>query len=48
MAIEALKYITGVGKELSFENGRCGKGQEAFVSSGGPKMRFKKGAIVFG
>lgn len=48
MAIESLKYITGMGKKLSFENGRCGKGQEAFVSSGGPKMRFKKGAIVFG
>jgi TldD protein len=48
MAIEALKYITGAGKILSFESGRCGKGQEAFVSSGGPQMRFKKGAIVFG
>ncbi len=48
MAIEALKYITGAGKILNFESGRCGKGQEAFVSSGGPRMRFKKGAIVFG
>ena len=48
MAIEALKYIMGAGKILNFESGRCGKGQEAFVSSGGPQMRFKKGAIVFG
>ncbi|MEA1993760.1 MAG: TldD/PmbA family protein [Euryarchaeota archaeon] len=48
MATEALKYISGVGKKVEFESGRCGKGQEVFVSSGGPKMRFKKGAIVFG
>ncbi len=48
MAVDALKYITGVGKEIEFGQGRCGKGQEAFVSSGGPKIRFKKGAIIFG
>jgi TldD protein len=35
-------------KEFSFENGRCGKGQEAFVGSGGPDIRFSKGGITFG
>jgi len=35
-------------KEFPFENGRCGKGQEAFVGSGGPDIRFSKGGITFG
>ena len=48
MAVTALKQIRGLGQNVTFEHGRCGKGQEAFVSSGGPKMRLKKGAIVFG
>ncbi|RDE14248.1 MAG: TldD/PmbA family protein [Candidatus Thorarchaeota archaeon] len=35
-------------KEFPFENGRCGKGQEALVGSGGPDIRFSKGGITFG
>jgi TldD protein len=49
IATEALQYIEGVGKQLGFDAGYCGKiDQSAAVSSGGPLMRFKKGAILFG
>ena len=48
IAIEALKRISGVGKDFGIEMGRCGKGQTAFVSSGGPHMRFDSGIVVGG
>ncbi len=48
IAIEALKHITAVGKDFGLEMGRCGKGQLAYVSSGGPHLRFDKGIIVGG
>jgi TldD protein len=48
LATEALFLIQGAGKELGFEEGYCGKGQTAAVSSGGPHLRIKKGAILFG
>jgi len=48
IAIEALKKITAIAKDFGLENGRCGKGQMAFVSSGGPHIRFDSGVIVGG
>ena len=48
IAIDALKQISAVGKDFGLEMGRCGKGQTAFVSSGGPHMRFDKGIVVGG
>ncbi len=48
IAIEALKQISGVGKDFGLEMGRCGKGQMAYVSSGGPHLRFDKGIVVGG
>lgn len=48
IAIEALKHISAVGKDFGIEMGRCGKGQMAYVSSGGPHMKFEKGIIVGG
>ena len=46
IAIDALKKITAVGKDFGIETGFCGKGQTAFVSSGGPHMRFDGGIII--
>lgn len=46
IAIEALKKISAVGRDFGLEMGRCGKGQTAFVSSGGPHMRFDGGIII--
>ncbi|WP_288072944.1 TldD/PmbA family protein [Pyrococcus sp.] len=46
VAIEALKKITAVGKDFGIETGFCGKEQIAFVSSGGPHMRFDGGIII--
>ncbi len=48
IAIEALKHITAVGKDFGLEMGRCGKGQLAYVSSGGPHLRFEHGIVVGG
>jgi TldD protein len=48
IATEALFLIDGLGREIGFEEGYCGKGQRAAVSSGGPNVRFKKGGILFG
>ena len=48
LATEMLFTIQGVGKEIEFEDGYCGKGQTAAVSSGGPKMRVDEGGILFG
>ena len=49
IATDSLMRIEGVAKEhFEYEVGRCGKGQEAFVSSGGPDIRFAAGGITFG
>jgi TldD protein len=48
IAIEALFLIEGIGREVEFEEGYCGKGQIAAVSSGGAHTRVKKDAILFG
>ncbi len=49
IATDSLMKIDGVAKEkFPYEVGRCGKGQEAFVSSGGPDIRFAAGGITFG
>ncbi|UCE11562.1 MAG: TldD/PmbA family protein [Candidatus Thorarchaeota archaeon] len=49
IATDSLFKIEGVAKEeFPWEAGRCGKGQEAFVSSGGPRIRFLEGGITFG
>ena len=49
IATEALLKIEGVGNAaFDFGVGRCGKGQAAFVSDGGPLIRFGSGPITFG
>jgi TldD protein len=49
IATDSLFKIEAISKEpFSYEVGRCGKGQEAFVSSGGPDIRFGPGGITFG
>lgn len=49
IATDSLFKIEAVSKEdFPYGPGRCGKGQEAFVSSGGPSIRFAKGGITFG
>ena len=49
IATDSLMKIDGVAKEpFDYEVGRCGKGQEALVSSGGPDIRFAAGGITFG
>jgi TldD protein len=49
IATEALFLIEGAGKELGFDAGYCGKiDQRAATSAGGPPMRVKEGAILFG
>ncbi|NJE43303.1 TldD/PmbA family protein [Thermococcus sp. GR6] len=47
IAIEAIKKISAVGKDFGFAFGACGKGgQMAWVSSGGPHMRFDGGILI--
>jgi TldD protein len=48
LATEALFFIEGVGRQVEYEEGYCGKGQIMAVSSGGPHVRVKEGAILFG
>jgi TldD protein len=48
IATEALLLIEGVGRELGFNAGYCGKIQRAATSAGGPHLRVKKGGILFG
>ncbi len=49
IATEALLKIEGVGKETyGYGVGRCGKGQEALISDGGPLIRFASGPITMG
>ena len=44
--LETLAKVDGVAKDFSLEYGRCGKGQSAFVSDGGPHIRVR--AITIG
>ena len=39
--LETLLQVDAVAKDFSLEYGRCGKGQTAFVSDGGPHVRVK-------
>ncbi|NPA75580.1 MAG: TldD/PmbA family protein [Euryarchaeota archaeon] len=48
IAIEVLKNIDALGKDFDIEYGICGKGQNAFVSSGGPHMKIKKSITIGG
>jgi TldD protein len=49
IATDSLFKIEGISKnEFPWETGRCGKGQEAFIASGGPDIRFAKDGITFG
>ncbi len=41
VALEWLWKIDALANDLDFETGRCGKGQEALVSSGGPHIRIR-------
>jgi len=43
--LETLSMVDAVGKDFKLEYGRCGKGQTAFVSDGGPHIRVKKVVI---
>lgn len=40
--LETLAMVDAVAKDFKLEYGRCGKGQSAFVSDGGPHIRVKK------
>lgn len=44
--LETLLAVDGVADDLSFEVGRCGKGQTAFIGDGGPHIRVKR--IIIG
>jgi TldD protein len=49
IATDSLLKIDGVSKEsFHMATGRCGKGQEAFISDGGPNIRFAQSGITFG
>lgn len=48
IATEALFLVEGLSKKMGFEEGYCGKGQTAPISSGGPHTRIKEGGILFG
>jgi TldD protein len=40
--LETLHLVNGVGKDFLLDPGRCGKGQTAFISDGGPHIRISK------
>ena len=40
--LETLHKVDAVGKDFLLDPGRCGKGQTAFVSDGGPHIRIKE------
>jgi TldD protein len=40
--LETLHQVSGVGKDFLLDPGRCGKGQTAFISDGGPHIRISK------
>ncbi len=49
IATDSLFKVDGIARDdFPWEVGRCGKGQEAFVASGGPTIRFAEGGITFG
>lgn len=49
IATDALFLIDGVGKKVGFNEGICGKdNQQARVYTGGPHVKIKQGAILFG
>ncbi|MCK4568540.1 MAG: TldD/PmbA family protein [Candidatus Thorarchaeota archaeon] len=49
IATDSLFKIEAISKEpFEYDVGRCGKGQEALISSGGPDIRFGEGGITFG
>jgi TldD protein len=48
IAIEVLKNIDALSKSFDIEYGICGKGQSAFVSSGGPHMKIRKSVTIGG
>lgn len=49
IAIRALSLIDGVGKDFGHESSYCGKFDQSMATSdGGPHIRLKRGAIVFG
>jgi TldD protein len=37
-----LHKVDGVGKDFILDPGRCGKGQTAFISDGGPHIRLSE------
>jgi TldD protein len=40
--LETLHKVDAVGKDFRLDQGRCGKGQTAFISDGGPHIRVKE------
>jgi TldD protein len=40
--LETLHHVNGVGKDFALDPGRCGKGQTAFISDGGPHIRLSE------
>ncbi len=40
--LETLHQVSGVGNDFMLDPGRCGKGQTAFISDGGPHIRISK------
>ncbi len=40
--LETLHQVDAVGKDFLLDPGRCGKGQTAFISDGGPHIRISK------
>jgi TldD protein len=40
--LETLHKVDGVGKDFILDPGRCGKGQTAFISDGGPHIRLSE------
>jgi TldD protein len=40
--LETLLKVDAVGKDFELDSGRCGKGQTAFISDGGPHARVKE------
>jgi TldD protein len=40
--LETLHQVSGVGKDFMLDPGRCGKGQTAFISDGGPHIIISK------
>ena len=40
--LETLHHVDAVGKDFMLDPGRCGKGQTAFISDGGPHIRLRR------